>query len=154
MGLARAQGPPLTLNVVATNANGTAVQNLTANDLKVTDDGAKQQIVSLHSNGGHGPAALVILFDLLNLNMGARGVVWQSLKQSIPEMPASTELYLYLLVKDGSLYPVHGLPPIAGGQVPSESSWIQNIGPLTGHGYEQGQSIAADRPGNASGPAL
>jgi VWFA-related protein len=62
--------------------------------------------------------------------MAARGVVWQSIKQAMPEMPASDALYLYLLVKDGSLYPVHGLPPIAGGEQSSEASWIQNIGPL------------------------
>ena len=122
--------PSLTLNVVATNSDGTPVTNLTAGDLKLTDDGKKEEITSLRFNQSHGPTALVVLFDLLNLNMAGRGVVWQSIRQAMPEMPASDALYLYLLVKDGSVYPVHGLPPIAGGQEPSDAAWIHNIGPL------------------------
>ncbi len=119
----------ITLRVVATGAGGKPVTDLTDDDFSVSDDGAKK-ITSLHLNQDHGPAALTMLFDLLNLNMGARGVLWQQIKQAAPEMPASDAFYLYLLVKDGSLYPVHGLPALLAGSQANNPSWLHNIGPL------------------------
>lgn len=120
----------VTLNVVATDSSGKPVPDLTAADFRVSDNGSPQELTAFRRNQGNGPSALVLLFDLLNLNLASVGYEWQQIKQSLPEMPASESLYLYLLVKDGSLYAVHALP--ADGAIPAQpdTSWIQNIGPL------------------------
>jgi VWFA-related protein len=106
------------------------VPDLSANDFRVSDNGSPQQVTAFRRNQSNGPRALVLLFDLLNLNLANVGFEWQQIKRSLPEMPASESLYLYLLVKDGSLYAVHGLPPDGAVPAQPDTSWIQNIGPL------------------------
>ncbi len=133
--IARAGAPAngqksVTLPIVATNSDGKPVTDLTAAELNISDNGKRQQATSLQLNHSDGPAALVLLFDLLNLNMSSRGVVWDELKRSFPEMPASSVLYLYLLVKDGSLYAVHALPELGAAPQYSDTAWMRNIGPL------------------------
>src|ERR1022692_4264384 len=73
------------------------------------DNGSPQKIVSVHLNQTDGPSALVILFDLLNSSFSSRGEIWEVMKRSLAHLPSAGNLYLYLLVDDGSLYPVHPL---------------------------------------------
>lgn len=132
-----AQPITVTLTVVATDGSGQPVTDLTAKDFKVSDNGAQQQMIGFKRNETKGPQALVLLFDLLNLDLANEGFEWQQMKQSIPEMPASDSLYLYLLVKNASLYPVHGLPAAGTAESPQDTSWIHNIGPLLNTAMEK-----------------
>jgi VWFA-related protein len=114
------------LNVVALDSTGKPVPDLTTSDISIFDNNSRQKIVNLRLNHSDGPRALVILFDMMNSNEGARGAVWNALKTSVAKLPASDHLYLYLLVEDGSLYPVHGLSR----SPESDVNWAQNVGPL------------------------
>lgn len=117
------------LQVVALDSAGQSVPDLTASDFKVYDNGSQQQIVSVRMNKTGGTNAVVILFDLLNTNFSSRGEIWNVMKKSLAHLPPDGPLYLYLLVEDGSLYPVHGLPD-AGAPQGVDDSWVQNIKPL------------------------
>jgi hypothetical protein len=97
------------LRAVAVDSAGQPVPDLTASDFKVYDNGSPQKIVSVHLNQTDGPSALVILFDLLNSSFSSRGEIWAVMKRSLAHLPSAGNLYLYLLVDDGSLYPVHPL---------------------------------------------
>lgn len=119
-------GKLVALNMVALDSAGKPVPDLTASDISILDNNSPQKIVNLRLNQTDGPRALVILFDMMNSNQEARGAVWNALKTSVAHLPASDHLYLYLLVEDGSLYPVHGLSDSAV----SNASWMQHVGPL------------------------
>ena len=121
--------PAVRLNLVAVDSAGKPVPDLTASDLAVFDKGAPQQIVSLRLNESGKPGPVVILFDLLNSGESSRGVVWNAIKTHLAQLESSRPLYLYLLVEDGSLYPVHGLPAGASQDV-ADDSWVTNVGPL------------------------
>jgi len=118
------------LRVVALDSAGNPVPDLKAADFAVLDNGSPQNIVSLHLNQSDQPRPLVILFDLLNSNFSSRGEIWNIMKTSMSRLPTSGSLYLYLLVEDGSLYAVHGLPAGPAAQGASGASWARNIGPL------------------------
>ena len=109
------------INVVALDSAGTPVPDLTASDISVFDNNSRQKIVNLRLNQTDGPRALVILFDLMNSSEGSRGAVWEAMKTSLGHMPASDSLYLYLLVEDGSLYPVHPLSAAPG------AAWTKDV---------------------------
>jgi len=128
--LAQQSSGRVALHVVALDSAGSPVPDLTAADFAVFDNGSPQNIVSLHLNQSDEPRPLVILFDLLNSDLSSRGEIWNILKTSLSRLPATGSLYLYLLVEDGSLYAVHGLPGTPTAQAASDASWVQNIGPL------------------------
>jgi|HubBroStandDraft_6_1064221.scaffolds.fasta_scaffold349215_1 VWFA-related protein len=113
------------LNVVALDSTGKPVPDLTASDISIFDNNERQKIVNLRLNHTDGPRALVILFDLMNSNQVARGAVSEALKTSVAHLPPADHLYLYLMVEDGSLYPVHGLD-----SPDSDASWTQHAGAL------------------------
>ena len=76
------------------------------------------------------PRAVVILFDLLNSTLNSRGAVWNAMKTSLAHLPETGSLYLYLLVEDGSLYPVHGLERAEIAAEGDAPLWPNQIGPL------------------------
>jgi VWFA-related protein len=53
------------------------------------------------------------------------------MKRSLAHLPSGDNLYLYLLVDDGSLYPVHplGSPQGAVDRKAAGANWLENIGP-------------------------
>jgi VWFA-related protein len=118
------------LHVAALDSAGNPVPDLTASDFKVFDNGSPQKVVSVQPNPAGGPPALVILFDLVNSNLSSRGEIASIVKTSLPRLPDAGPLYLYLLVENGSLYPVHGLPANGAGLQPVDDSWVQNVVPL------------------------
>jgi VWFA-related protein len=118
------------LRVVALDSAGNPVPDLTAADFALFGNGSPQKIVSLHLNQSDQGGPLVILFDLMNSNLSSRGEIWSILKTSLSRLPATGSLYLYLLVEDGSLYAVHGLPEAPAAQGAADASWVRNIGPL------------------------
>jgi len=117
------------LNVVAMDAKGQPVSDLTADELRIWDNGKEQKIASFrrrevratsaaslgprqYSNRppGMSPHATVILFDQLNTHFADRGYVMNRLTHVLGEYEKSSNLYLYLLTEAGSLYAVRGLP--------------------------------------------
>ena len=121
---------PVRLNLVAVDSAGRPVPDLTASECAVFDDGSRAPIVSLRLNQSENPRPLVILFDMLNAGEMSRGAVWNALKTSMAHLPSSGPLYLYLLVPDGSLYPVHPMPAATLAEQGSGAAWVNNIGPL------------------------
>ena len=121
-------GKLVALNLVALDSAGNTVPDLTASDISIFDNNSQQKVVNLQLKQTDGPRALVILFDMMNASRVSRGAIRDELKNSLAHLPPSDSLYLYLLVEDGSLYPVHGLPN--RGSAAPQDSWQQDIGAL------------------------
>jgi VWFA-related protein len=148
----RAGGPAsdlrlVDLNVVALDNHGEAVTDLTADDFQISDAG-KPQIISFfrrnnadsqglkqppalgpnqfanRARGGAGNAT-VILFDLLNLGYGARGMAANEMVRTLGGIEPSGSLYLYLLSVNAKLFPVHGISP--GEEAAPQAPWTQGI---------------------------
>lgn len=127
---------PVVLNVVATDRAGHPVINLKPGDLRVVDNGAQQQITSLQLTPADHPApTLVILFDLLDLNFQQAGYEAEQLRKSLTSLQTSDALYLYVLVANGGLYPVHALPAADAPQAADD--WIENAGALLKQALEK-----------------
>lgn len=135
------------LNVSAIDASGARPGDLTAGDFAVTDNGKPQKIVNFQRNdnkpkqlkilGSHEfsnqtgtavPHATLILFDLLNDRIGAKGYAWSEITKTLQTLEASEYLYLYLLSSDARFYAVRGLPdeeaPSAQGD---DGAWTRDI---------------------------
>lgn len=117
------------LNVIAVDNHGQPVTDLTAAELKITDNGKAQTIAFFHhrdsglsappalgpheiSNrtGSNVPRATVILFDLLNEKFGTRGMAANQLVKNLQSLESPEYVYLYCLDLNGRLVPLHGLP--------------------------------------------
>jgi VWFA-related protein len=118
------------LNLVAVDSAGKPVPDLTASEFAIFDHGSPQQIVSLRLNRSDRPRPLVLLFDLMNSSESSRGAVWNAIRTSLAHLPSTGPLYLYLLVEDGSLYPVHALPGASAAQGVADAAWLKDSGPL------------------------
>ncbi len=128
------------LNVVALDSDGKPVGDLTADDFKVTDQGAAQRVVFLHNNASATPApganevsnrptgalphSSAILFDLMNVkNMIDIKAVWENLSKWVPQLESGESVYFYLLTVDGVLTPMH---PV-GGNTGDDKTWHQQF---------------------------
>jgi VWFA-related protein len=120
---------PVRLNLIAVDSAGEPVPDLTASEFALSDNGSPQQIVSLRLNQSVRLGPVVVLFDLLNSDESSRGAIWNAIKTPLAHVQSTGPLYLYLLVEDGSLYPVHGLPAVAA-QGAADASWVKDAGPL------------------------
>jgi VWFA-related protein len=137
------------LNVIAVDAHGEPVIDLTSDDFQVTDGGKPQKIAFFrhtdsklwrqpalgpnefsNRSGANIPRATVILFDLLNERLSTRGAAQSQLTHYLESLETADYLYLYLLTVEGRLYSVRGLPI---GEAPVSSSaapWTREIKPL------------------------
>src|ERR1039457_5792270 len=61
---------------------------------------------------------------------GGRGRASAPAKTSLAHFPSTGPLYLYWLVEDGSLYPVHARPGAPVAQAAVDASWVKDIGAL------------------------
>lgn len=135
------------LNVVALDANGQPVTDLTAADFHVLDDGKPQPILffrftgaratqtslgpreySNHSSAPRNP--VVVLFDMLNDRILGDAYVRAELIDGLKKLESADNIYLYLLTPGGELVPVHGLPPADAVVQPSTEPWTRQIAPL------------------------
>ena len=122
------------LNVIAVDSHGQPVTDLKGDDFQITDAGKPQTISYFRINqmnsrreplsalganefsnrvSDQPPGATVILFDLLNLGFGARGMATSQLERDLPQIETADSLYLYVLSVDGGLFPVHDVRPLA-----------------------------------------
>jgi hypothetical protein len=99
----------VTLNVVARDSAGRAVPDLTASDISVFDNNSREGVTSLRLRETDGSHVLVILYDLMNASQASRGAVREALKTAT-HLPSTSQWFLYLLVEDGSIHSVRGLP--------------------------------------------
>jgi VWFA-related protein len=137
------------LNVIAVDNRGQAVTDLTRDDFQVTDAGKPQKIVVFrhydsklgpapslapdeisNRTGANIPRATVILLDLLNERLGARGYSSDQLERYLEKLESADYLYLYLLTNDGKLFVVHGLPGQGEPNPQTETPWTREIKPL------------------------
>jgi len=141
--------PVVKLNVVAVDARGQTVADLTREGFQVFDGGKLQHIASFrrndvkplraappqpneYSNRSGAPLsrATVILFDLLNARFDDRAYAVNQLIPALQHVEASDSLFLYILTLDGTLYPVHPLPdPKTTARTPAKP-WTDDIKPL------------------------
>src|SRR5271157_5532021 len=141
-----AQGPTLTFNVVALDGKGGPVGGLQAADLRIYDDGKPMHAAfcrpvetAVRQSAPFGPReysnrpvggkaqSTLILFDLLNANLAERGMGWNEIGRSLQKVESSDHIYLYLLTKEATLYPIHAMPDAGSPVVADDSAWAAQV---------------------------
>jgi VWFA-related protein len=136
------------LNVIALDAHGQPVGDLTADDFQVSDSGKPQKIeffrhydsklsaapalgLDEHSNraGANISRATVVLLDFLNESFGTLGAAQNQLVRYLSSVEDAGDLYLYFLTLDGRLFPVRGIPLTEPPSEPADT-WTRQIKPL------------------------
>jgi VWFA-related protein len=135
----------ITLRVIARDSHDQSVGDLTADDFQVSDQGKAQHITLVQHPGNRPldtapdvrvesgpPHTVVILFDLLNANLGYRGYGTEEVDKALQHTESNSDsIYLYLLTNSGALYPVHGLPgPDEAATRKTEGPWTRQVKPL------------------------
>src|ERR1035441_2095068 len=100
------------VNLVATDRAGAGIADLRTDDLRVFDDGMQQPAGPLKLERDRRTRSSVILFDLMDLSVQQQAYATNQLKHSLAKAGVAVPLGLYLLVPDGSLYPVQALKEI------------------------------------------
>jgi VWFA-related protein len=138
--------PVIKLNVVAVDARGQSVVDLTRDDFQVYDAGKLQRIASFHRNdvkplhvlprdpnessnrtGAPLSRATVILLDLLNAQFSDRAYAVNQLIPALQRVEATESLFLYILAIDGSLYPIHPLPDPETAAPDAAKPWTEDV---------------------------
>jgi VWFA-related protein len=135
----------ITLNVIARDSHDQPVADLGMDDFQVSDQGKSQHITVYRPQdrrklaapaGTHDeahlpalPHTVVVLFDLLNANLSARGYGTDEIEHSLQKLESSDNVYLYLITSSGALYPVHGLPGPDADTHPVDGPWTQQVKP-------------------------
>ena len=136
----------LTLDIAARDGRGKAVADLQAEDLRVFDAGREQKLVYFRRgqdvtagalpgkwcNYGYGtfPHVVVVLLDQLNSKLELKGLDWDEVRSALAREDWEPNAYFYLLLKDGALYPVRGLPHSWVDSGIYMRSWLHEILPL------------------------
>ena len=135
------------LNVVALDAHGAPVTDLTRDDFRIADAGKPEAIAFFrhrdsaakpaprlapgeYSNrsAANVPRATLILFDMLNQKFGTRGTTNNDLIHDLQSVEATDYVYLYILTVNGGLFPVHGLPGAEGeASPPGGEPWTRHV---------------------------
>ena len=125
------------LEVVAVDSSGQPVTDLTADDLKVTDQGKPEAIVCFrrnqaevaslkpgeYSNRSAAPHhSAVVLFDLLNESKTDVLDVWHGLDRLLPQIESGDSLYFYILTMEGTLNAIHAI-----GTSADDHTWNQQV---------------------------
>jgi hypothetical protein len=136
----------LTLDIAARDGRGNAVGDLRVEDLRVFDAGREQQLVYFRRGQdvtagampgkwcnyryGTFPHVVVVLMDQLNSKLELRGPDWDDVRRTLAREDWEPNAYLYVLLKDGALYPVRGLPHSWVDSGIYTRSWLREILPL------------------------
>jgi VWFA-related protein len=135
--------------VIARDQHDQPVGDLSVDDFQVSDQGKAQRITFFRRNednrqlaaplgpheysnrsGTAAPHGVVILFDLLNADLGYRGYGADEIVRSLQHLESSDFVYLYLLTNGGTLYPVRQLPGPETDPHAVNGAWTQQIKPL------------------------
>ena len=146
VGQSQAAPPLVNLSVVAKDAHGVPVTDLTRDDFQVFEGSKAQRVVSFrrndaivkrlmraepneYSNRTGAPTArvTVILFDLLNARFEDRGSMMSQLGPALQHLEASETLFFYILTMNGTLYSVHGLPDGDREKTAGARPWTEDI---------------------------
>jgi VWFA-related protein len=139
-----AAAPPLMrLNILALDAKGQPVSDLNAADLQVVDQGKPQRIVYFHRKAAAAagqtepgvlsnratriPHATAILFDLIGQGRPDALRAYKMVGHSLQQLESGESVYLYVLAMDGSLVPVHPIPPDPSVPAADDKTWTQQI---------------------------
>jgi VWFA-related protein len=146
--LQSAAAPVVNLNVVAKDARGQPVTDLTREDFQVFEGSKPQRVISFRRNDGSVKRVMraepgeysnregtpmsrvtVILFDLLNARFEDRGYMLNQLTPALQHAEGSDTLFLYILTMDGTLHAVHGLADAhSGSPRPADAHpWTDDI---------------------------
>jgi VWFA-related protein len=142
MDFPNAAAPAVHLTVIAKDARGQPVTDLTRDDFQVYEGSKLQRLTGFRRSDAAAKRALrpepgefsnrtgtptvpatVILFDLLNARFEDRGSMIQELVPALQHVESSDSLFFYILTMNGALYAVHGL------QVPTPGAkpWTDDI---------------------------
>ena len=121
--------PLLTFHIVVFDAKGAPVRDLRDSDLRIWDDGKRMPAASCRLfQTAEPPAArlgpreysnrptrgvletTVVSFDLLNEDLAERGYGWNELGRAFRKLESGQNFYVYLLTREGTAYPIRGLP--------------------------------------------
>ncbi len=150
------------LNVVVLDKQNRPVTDLTRDDFQISDAGKAQQITFFRQNDAKGQdaadapgrheisnrptgkssGAVVVLFDLMNLGFGARGVAAGQLVKELGKVESADSLYLYLTTLNGRLTAVHGVPVGEAAAAPAGAGpWTRQIKELMDSGLRSASTI-------------
>jgi VWFA-related protein len=152
------------LNAIATDSHGQPVADLAGADFQVSDSGKPQNIAFFrmtpvgaqpltapgpgefsNRSGGKFPHTTLIVLDLLNSQMSDRGFSSAEIARNLQGLETSDSLYFYLLTRDSTLFPVHGLPGGPADVKPESTPWVRKIKPLLDDGLQKVNKL---RPGD------
>ncbi len=143
--IAQSQAPPtdptiVRLNVMALDSNGQPVADLTADDLKIADQGKPQLISFFRRSGAPQPPAAheysnsaaaahttAILFDLMALGRSDRIDAAKKIGRSLQQLESGDSMYLYVLSLEGTLVPIHALQRQPGDTGAGDKTWVQQV---------------------------
>jgi VWFA-related protein len=143
----------VTLNLIATDAQGRPVTDLTAADIQIADQGKPAPILAFRNDAFRNDAvgtqaaapasrefsnrpapavshAQVILFDVLNLSLANRQPAVDQIVRALENLESGDSVYLYLLNQSGDLAPVRALPDAAPDPRPAATGWTRGVRPL------------------------
>jgi VWFA-related protein len=143
------------LNVVALDGKDNPVEGLTADDFQVTDNGKPQPILFFRHNdkqlaappetgprvftnrpAGRPAHATAVLFDLLNESFSAGGSAQEEIIKAVSRVESGDDLYLYILTRDGRLYPVRDIPSGEGEVAAGGADWTTHARPIVEAGMK------------------
>jgi VWFA-related protein len=132
----------VTLHLVATDAQGHPVTDLTAAELQISDQGKSVPVTSFRRDApGTQPAAQelsnrsgpslshvqVILFDAMNVSLSSRKPAMDQIVRALETRESSDAIYFYLINAEGELSPVRALPETAPDPRPAAAPWTRGI---------------------------
>jgi VWFA-related protein len=115
------------LNVVATDAKGAPVTDLTAKDIQIREDGGSRPLVFFRFAGGKramaqpalnefvnrpGPPVTVILLDRWNQEEMTMASAWQDVNAALGHLENADRVFIYFLGNHADLVPVQPLPGV------------------------------------------
>ena len=139
------QAPLLIFNMVALDAKGAPVPGLKDADLRIYDDGKPMHAAfcrPLQSGLETTPLGpeeysnrpvrgdsqtILVLLDLLNEDLTERGLGWNEIAHTFQKLNSRDHVYVYLITKDGTLYPVHPFPSAGSSRSSADPDWAAKV---------------------------
>ncbi len=110
--------PFVTLTAIANDSHGAPVLDLQSTELRVFDNNKEEKVTSFHVNGGHERKVTILVFDQLNMGLGAQARSASALLKFLQTANGeeTANLAVYLISPKGILLPVQGVSDTRGGE--------------------------------------